>query len=897
MAGFGFKIFGSMKIVSKFRWVAAGFSLPVIILLYLLVSEKNIAIDFAMQELKGIQYLNSLSRFSQNITSYQSVLKIKPEDTREKLTSIASRISNDFTTLRLLESEPSNSLYLGAHIDSLSNSWDTLYGGLPDNDPKSRSIRYKTILRYWKNAISTTGNKSNLILDPDLDSYYLIHVVVKLIPEQIDRIQNVLFFRISKDTYTHDPSSGRSEMLVFSGLINANINEIHEALEISYLHNPDGDVENSMKSVFEADFQAVNSLLADIRQSVKSNSSFEITDSEKSSLFAIESAFSLWEAGLSRLEMLLHKRIDTLNRRKNIALGGIASILLLTGMLFFFVSKNIVQSVESLDQAAIKIIKGDLDVSVKIPMGDELGNFGENFNHMVRVLSGFLSETHEDLSRTKKMLASVIEDHRETESALVKSELLFDNLWDISEDGMRLTDKHGKILAVNDAMCRIAGLEKKHLENNFFTVMYHEDERANDLADYRDAIDENSLSAHFEVLRTLWDGRKIWFEFSNSLLQLPDSTVLVLSIIKDITERKKSEFELTESEKKFRMIFNNANDAVFVSQLTPDDKFGEFIEVNDIACRRLGYSKDELINLPHQSIFPPAQINEFDRIVSRLKKERHVIFESLHLTKDRRQISVEISSHLFEFNATPTVLSIARDITERKRAEENLKKSGQQLRNLASHLQTIREEERIMIAREIHDELGQVLTVLKIQLSLLLNKLDGDKFDLKDKFDSISNLIDQAVESVQRISTKLRPGILDELGLIPAIEWQAQEFQEKTGIICKCSLPQENILIDETKSTAIFRIFQEALTNVARHANAKKVSVIFKLENGHLQLDITDNGDGISQSQINDARSLGLLGMKERAVLLGGTVQINGVSGKGTNVKVIMPFMDDLETS
>ncbi|MGD9489244.1 MAG: PAS domain S-box protein [Calditrichaceae bacterium] len=896
MSGFGSKIFGSMKIVSKFRWVAAGFSLPVIILLYLLISEKNIAIDFARQELKGIQYLNSLSRFSQNVTSYQSVLKIEPEDSPQKINSIATRISNDFTTLRLLESDPASSLYLGALTDSLSNSWNNFYGSLPDTDQKSRSVRNKKLLRHWKNAISTTGNKSNLILDPDLDSFYLIHVVVKLIPEQIIRIQDILFFRISKNTSTGDPSFGQAEMLVFSGLINANINEMRDALEISYLHNPDGNVEDSLKSVFETDYQAVSSLLADVRQSVKSAVSFEITDIEKSSLFAIESAYSLWAAGLSQLEILLHKRIQTLNRRKNIALGGIASILLLTGMLFFFVSKNIVLSVESLDQAAIKIIKGDLDVSVEIPAGDELGNFGENFNRMIRALSGLLSKTHNDLSRTQKMLASVIEDHRETESALIKSELLFDNLWDISEDGMRLTDNHGKILAVNDAMCRIAGLEKKYLENNVFTVMYHEDERINDLADYRDAIEENSLSPHFEALRTLWDGRKIWFEFSNSLLHLPDSTVLVLSIIKDISERKKSEFELTESEKKFRMIFNNANDAVFVSQLTPDDQPGEFIEVNDIACRRLGYSKEELINLPQQTIFPPSQINEFDRIVNRLKKERHVIFESLHLTKDRRQISVEISSHLFEFNGTPTVLSIARDITERKRAEENLKKSGEQLRNLASHLQTIREEERIMIAREIHDELGQVLTVLKIQLSLLLNKLDGDKFEFKDKFDSISNLIDQAVESVQRISTKLRPGILDELGLIPAIEWQAQEFQEKTGIICKCSLPPENILIDKTKSTAIFRIFQEALTNVARHANAKKISVIFKQENGHLQLDITDNGDGISQSQINDARSLGLLGMKERAVLLGGTVQINGVSGKGTNVKVIMPIMDGLKT-
>jgi signal transduction histidine kinase len=170
---------------------------------------------------------------------------------------------------------------------------------------------------------------------------------------------------------------------------------------------------------------------------------------------------------------------------------------------------------------------------------------------------------------------------------------------------------------------------------------------------------------------------------------------------------------------------------------------------------------------------------------------------------------VEISSHLFFYNNKPTVLSIARDITERKLAEEKLKSTSKLLRELATHLQSVREEERTMIAHEIHDELAQVLTVLKIQLSLCEKKLNKDQESLREKLHSLSDMIDTSVESVQKISSKLRPGILDELGLIAAIEWQTEQFEKLTGIKCSLVLPADEINLDKNKSTAVFRIFQE----------------------------------------------------------------------------------------
>ena len=262
----------------------------------------------------------------------------------------------------------------------------------------------------------------------------------------------------------------------------------------------------------------------------------------------------------------------------------------------------------------------------------------------------------------------------------------------------------------------------------------------------------------------------------------------------------------------------------------------------------------------------------------------------MHRAKDRKLIPVEINSHLFLYNDKLTVLSIARDITERKQAEEKLKRSSKLLRELATHIQSIREEERTMISREIHDELGQVLTALKIQVSLLANKLNKNQEPLKQKINSLADMIDASVESVQKISSKLRPGILDELGLIAAIEWQTEEFEKNTNIKCSLVLPKDEIKLERDKTTAIFRIFQEALTNIVRHSGATKATISLLNHQSNISLEIQDNGRGITEGQVKDFKSLGIHGMIERAMVFGGHVDIEGFPGSGTLVKVEIPF-------
>jgi len=219
-------------------------------------------------------------------------------------------------------------------------------------------------------------------------------------------------------------------------------------------------------------------------------------------------------------------------------------------------------------------------------------------------------------------------------------------------------------------------------------------------------------------------------------------------------------------------------------------------------------------------------------------------------------------------------------------------KSQAQLRKLSKHLQSIREDERKIIAQEIHDELGQALTALKLDLSFCNNQLPDTKETKKikkGKFPAMLRLIDETIKDTRRISTKLRPSILDDLGLIPALEWQLQEFQKRTKINCEKKLSDKNINIEKNLSTAIFRIFQETLTNIVRHAKAKKVKVSLSKRKGELLLKVEDDGIGIGNKNINGRESLGLLGMKERAIAFGGELLINSSNGKGTIVNAKFP--------
>jgi PAS domain S-box-containing protein len=218
------------------------------------------------------------------------------------------------------------------------------------------------------------------------------------------------------------------------------------------------------------------------------------------------------------------------------------------------------------------------------------------------------------------------------------------------------------------------------------------------------------------------------------------------------------------------------------------------------------------------------------------------------------------------------------DITDRKEAEERLRTSREQLRSLSAYLESVREEERKNMAREIHDELGQTSS--------------NEQELVLEKTKSMSKLVDTAIQTVQRISAELRPGILDDLGLAAALEWQVGEFEKLTEIKCEFPSKPRDIVLDQDRSTAIFRIFQETLTNVVRHANATKVKVGLKEESGKIVLRVRDNGKGIGDKQISDPKAFGIIGMRERVRPWRGEVKISGSPGKGTTVVVSIPLVN-----
>jgi PAS domain S-box-containing protein len=266
--------------------------------------------------------------------------------------------------------------------------------------------------------------------------------------------------------------------------------------------------------------------------------------------------------------------------------------------------------------------------------------------------------------------------------------------------------------------------------------------------------------------------------------------------------------------------------------------------------------------------------------------ERKRIEEELQQAYDGLEERIEErTAQLVELNK-----SLKQEISKRKIVGDKLKESQERLRNLTNHLQQIREQERSYLSRELHDELGQVLTGLKMDVRWIERRLPQGGTLIAERLDSILVLIDSAILSVQRLSMALRPPALDDFGLNEAIELVLTDFEKRTDITCEFISTPHSMALDRKVSTEVFRIFQEALTNVARHAKAQKVVIILQNTGDRLTIEIRDDGKGITKKEITDPVSIGLTGMRERVYALEGTLEINGVKGKGTTVTIIIPL-------
>jgi len=397
----------------------------------------------------------------------------------------------------------------------------------------------------------------------------------------------------------------------------------------------------------------------------------------------------------------------------------------------------------------------------------------------------------------------------------------------------------------------------------------------------------------------------------------------------NVTQRKLAEQALRETDERFRLLIEGVKEyAIF--RLDP---LGHVVSWNAGAERLKGYRAEEIIGkhfslfypredlirgTPEQNLEEAAQRGQSVHEGWRLRKDGslfwgNVVITALRdpkgnllgfakLTRDvterrEREETLTKAKELLELRVEQRAAVLTRvneelrvEIAERERAEEQFKASLDQLRALAARLQSVREEERTSIAREIHDELGQACTAIKMDLALIGRKTTKRQTRLRAKADSASRLVDDMIVTLRRIASELRPRTLDDLGLTAALESQAQEFEARTGIHCRVALPEEPLTLDDERSTAIFRIFQESLTNVARHAHATRVEARLERAVNDLFFQVRDNGKGFDAEEVKARKSLGLVGMQERALLLDGELKVEGVPGAGTTLTLRIPL-------
>jgi len=401
-------------------------------------------------------------------------------------------------------------------------------------------------------------------------------------------------------------------------------------------------------------------------------------------------------------------------------------------------------------------------------------------------------------------------------------------------------------------------------------------------------------------------------------------TMLLNGLLSFIRQRD-AEKILRESEKKYRVLLDNASDAILIADLE-----GKLIEVNKQAEDLLGYSKEELRGMNVKQIYPENELYGITNAFNRLSEGRlDSVTNANIMRKDGKLIPVDISGNLIKYGEKTVAQGIFRDTTERRQIEKERRKShdelerkveertaqlsqsnkllGQQIlerdmitrkleqswahsKSLYERLKIAREEERTFLSRELHDGLGQILTVIGIDLFWLSTNMPEKNKPVQDRVASLLKAIDDAILSVQELSAALRHSSGNSFSVTDSIKAQLEEFERRTGILCEFISEPDNIKLGGTISTDIFRIFQEALTNIIRHSGAKKTTVFVQKKRGQFVMEIRDDGKGITRKQAESHEAIGLRGMRERASLMGGNLTIAGISQKGTTVILSIPL-------
>jgi len=477
-----------------------------------------------------------------------------------------------------------------------------------------------------------------------------------------------------------------------------------------------------------------------------------------------------------------------------------------------------------------------------------------------------------------------VTDRHRAQDALRESEARLRTIIESEPECVKLVDEQGRLLDMNPAgLAMIEADNVEAIRGLPVVEIVAPEHRAAFTNLHRRVFAGQPGTLEFEAIGL--KGKRSWL--STNTVPLRDAAGKIqaaLGITRDISRRRIAERALVESEERFCKAFYANALPLLITRL--DD--GLVLDANEAFTKLVNRSRDEILGQTTVSlgVIDPAQRAS---VIERLRTEGVVNDLELEFhPRDSAPRTGLLSLVRIELGGQQCTLGTYRDVTEAKRAEEQLRASRAALRSLATRQQDIREDERTRIAREIHDSLGQALTALKLQL-VAAQDAAKEAPALSARLAETAAMVDDLVKGVRRIATELRPPILDQLGLPAAVEWLAQDFSRRTGLRCKTAISPTDGAISNELATALFRIVQEALTNVLRHAGATRVDIELGVKSDCVMLEINDDGSGITEAGMGPG-SLGILGMRERAAALGGVLEVAPRSNSGTRVAAWFPF-------
>lgn len=483
------------------------------------------------------------------------------------------------------------------------------------------------------------------------------------------------------------------------------------------------------------------------------------------------------------------------------------------------------------------------------------------------------------LPTSRRIVCSFVDitERKRAAEALAKQEKLYRTLFELAPSGILLEDAEGRIVDVNSTVCRNLGYTRDELVRMTIYDLAHPEGRGA-VKRHMARIFAGEI-LHHAVKNVRKDGAMSFMELHETRFPLPDGTDGILVLSNDITERMKMEASLRESEEQFRNLF----------ELSPVGKFlldlkGKIVAVNERGSAIYGYSRAGILGKNVRKIVPRRLASRYPRLVAAVRAKQILRFDSEGKRRNGATFPVELAVSLFPWKGREHLQVLVQDITEKRRVAE-----AENIRRISGALLQIQEEERKKIARDLHDHIGQDLAAIKISLGMSKIRLPAREAAARTEIEETVRLVDKAIGDVRSLSSSLRPASLDELGLVPCLRHEFDYLASRGGLAIELAAGRLGGRLPPEKEIVVYRIVQEAMTNILKHARARRVRVRLSRRGGLVRLSVSDDGRGFHPKDGKSPPGLGLLGMRERVTLAGGKFAIASRPERGTRIVVTLP--------